>query len=262
MARGVWTELVRSWKVTDRPGSFLRCAIDAFLYRLLRIAPIGEGRLRTIRFRDGGSITYRLNRGDIRAVSETWMNRDYELPFSPEAPRLLVDLGANIGATGCWLARRYGCERVIAVEPDPGNAALARRNFAANGIPAEVHDAAVGPASGTAFFAEARESTLGRLAESGRQIRVLDLPGLIGSDRVDLMKVDSEGAEGELFGTSAAWLAQVRGIIAELHPDYCDSSGVVSVLTEAGFEYRRLASNHPGPKGTEFMAAFWRADAT
>jgi alpha-maltose-1-phosphate synthase len=257
MAIGIWMNLSRGWRATTA-RSFARWFVDTFMYRVLAVAPIGVDRLRTIHFRDGGVITYRLNRGDVRTIAETWMNRAYELPFIVERPRVILDLGANIGATSIWLARRYGCERVIAVEPVPANAALARRNLAANGVPGEVHEAVVGPGEGIAHFADSPESTLGRLADQGREVRVVTVPALIDAEQIDLMKMDIEGAEAALLAGRPPWLGQVRLIVAEIHPQFADADRVVRTLEEAGFDCHLLADDHVGPKGAEFMAAFVR----
>jgi FkbM family methyltransferase len=53
-----------------------------------------------------------------------WFDEVYRLPFD-EPSGTLLDLGANIGLTSVWLAKKYQIERVIAVEPDRTNAILA-----------------------------------------------------------------------------------------------------------------------------------------
>lgn len=259
-ARAIWINISAGRRVTAGAGSFLRWLIDTFLYRVLGFVSFGGRRLRTIRFREGGNVTYRLNRGDFRAVAETWMTRAYELPFPIERPKLIVDLGANIGVTATWLALRYGCDHLIAVEPVPDNAALARRNLAANRIPAAVHEGVVGAPGATAHFSESEASTEGRVAEQGRVVRVLSLGEIIGQEPVDLMKMDIEGAEEGLLVPPPAWLDQVRLIVAELHPQFADVNAVVRSLEAAGFEYRRLETDHFGPKGSEFTAIFIRPE--
>jgi FkbM family methyltransferase len=243
--------------MADAP-SMARWVIDVLLYRVLAIRSFGGQRLRTVRFRDGGEITYRLNRGDIRAVAETWMTRAYELPFEVPSPRLIVDFGANIGVTATWLALRYGCERVVAVEPVSENATLARRNLCRNGIRAEVHEGVIGATGDVAHFAASQDSTVGRIAEEGLEVMVLSPDQLIGENEVGLMKIDIEGAEFELLNGAPAWLDRVQLVVAELHPQFADISRVVRAMNDAGFQYERLPIDHIGPKGVEFMASFRR----
>lgn len=64
---------------------------------------------------------------------------------------LILDLGANIGATALSLAVHFPEARVIAIEPHEGNADLARRNTA--GLDVEVRVAAIGAKAGEARIA-------------------------------------------------------------------------------------------------------------
>jgi FkbM family methyltransferase len=64
----------------------------------------------------------------------------------------MIDAGANIGFSSVYLACRWGATRIVAVEPDPENAELLRRNLAQNGVEAEVIEAAVGAEDGEASF--------------------------------------------------------------------------------------------------------------
>lgn len=259
-ALAIWLNWSRGWRMTSGIKSFLRWAVDTLLYRIMAVIPIAGVRVRTIRLRGGCVLSYRLSRADFRTVAETWLTGFYELPFAIEPPRLVVDLGANIGATATWLVMRYGCDRLIAVEPVPANAALARRNLAANGVNAEVHEAAVGAREGTAYFDDSGESTEGRLADRGREVRVLTVPELIGREQVDLMKMDIEGAEAEVIAGEPGWLRQVRVLITELHPQFADTDRILETLKHAGFEYRRLPGDPHTPDGPEFMAVFSRPE--
>jgi FkbM family methyltransferase len=221
------------------PRSLATYVCDVLLLRVLRFVPaLGGERLRTIRLRDGTVLTYRGNRGDIRAVAEVWVQEVYRLPVAAPQVRTLVDLGANIGFASLWIARRYGCERVVAVEPDPDNARIAGLNLARNGIAAEVVNAAVGPVEGTARFARSRDSMLGRLDAGGEvQVRVMSPAAVLArlDGGADLLKLDIEGAEEALARADTAWLDGVRLIIGELHPLTSDAQLVVRALAERGF---------------------------
>jgi FkbM family methyltransferase len=239
--RDVGHELRGGFQLTADVPSFLRFTSDVFLSRLLgRVTLPNADRDRAIRVRGGVELHYRLNRGDMQSIREVWIDEVYRLPFDL-APKLLVDLGANIGLTSVWLARRYGCRTVIAVEPSPENARLARLNLARNDIAAEVVEAAVGPHDGTAFFAEDRDSNLGHLASAGREVRVVSMDALLSrlphGSEVDLVKMDIEGGEGPLMRENLSWLARVHSIIAELHPTVIDSPALIRSLESQGFRY-------------------------
>jgi FkbM family methyltransferase len=259
--KGIRINLVRGWQETSGLRSFLQWVLDIFLYRIMAVIPIAGERLRTIRLEGGVALSYRRTRSDFRTVAETWMTRVYDLPFAIDPPRLIVDLGANIGSTSTWLALRYGCQRLIAVEPIPENATLARLNLAANGIAAEVHEAAVGATEGTAYFDDSGDSMEGHLADHGREVRVTTVPSLIGSEQVDLMKIDIEGAEGEVIGQDPTWLSQVRLVVAELHPHLADTDDVVRTMDAAGFECQRLPGDPDSVSGPAYLAVFRRPES-
>ena len=102
--------------------------------------------------RDGTRLTYRRNRGDIQAIREIWLDEVYSPPREAQGLPNVVDLGANIGFTSVYLARRLRPACIVAVEPDPENARILRRNLEQNDIHSIVIEAAVGPYDGTTGF--------------------------------------------------------------------------------------------------------------
>lgn len=229
------------------------------MFRVLFVWPglAAKPRLRTVQL-DGASITYRLNRGDIQGIREVWFEEAYRVPFGP-VPRAVLDLGANIGLTSVWLARRYGCERVVGVEPDPSNVKLARRNLQDNGVDGVIIEAAIGPVDGTADFALARSSNVGALATlAAHDTLEVDLITpqtalrIAGLTFVDLCKLDIEGGEGPLLLTGdGSWLRSVRSILAELHDETVDVPKVIAAIEAGGL--RHFPAGFAGRK-TEFFA--------
>ena len=55
---------------------------------------------------------------------------------------------------------------------------------------------------------------------------------------IDLVKLDIEGGEEKLVEGDLRWLAQVRRIIAELHPSIVDTDKVIDVFQKAGLHYQ------------------------
>jgi len=260
-AGGLLRELRGAARIASDLRSLVRLSLDVILFRLLRVADLpGKDRERTIALRDGVRITYRLNRGDIQSIREVWMQDAYRLPFELH-PTVLIDLGANIGLTSVWLSRRYGCTRVVAVEPSPSNARLARTNLAANGIDAEVLEAAVGPRDGSAFLEEGSESNLNRLGAAGRSVRMLSMETVLSKlppgTRADLVKMDIEGAEESVIDGDLTWLDRVTAIVLELHlsPSGCDA--LIARMERKGFRFLRLGEAFP-----ESVTAFIRTEMT
>jgi FkbM family methyltransferase len=256
--RGVQLMLRGALHLASDRRSMAQLIFDTFMYRLLRVTDIGRGRLRTVRLLGGVTLTYRCNRGDILTVVETWMTDAYRVPVEVRPGGVILDLGANIGVTGVFLAQRYSPAAYIAVEPVPSNAALARKNLLQNAVPARVIEAAIGPEDGHVSFAESDVSTLGHAAVSGRSVPVVTVdhalqdvdPGL----RIALLKMDIEGGEEALFDGPTGWLERVDCIVAEIHPDHCCVDRMLARLSAAGFVEHRLPRGDPA--GREYMSCF------
>lgn len=242
------SELSGAWRVTEDLGSFGRIAGDFLLFRVLSVVKLPTANQeRTVRLRGDVALTYRLNRGDIQSFREVWLDDSYLLPFSVE-PRTLVDLGANIGLTSLWLAKRYHAERVIAVEASPDNARLVQKNLEQNGIVAEVIAAAVGPRDGTVRFNLHENSNQGMIHPDGAEVPMVSMATVLArvpNRPVDLLKMDIEGGEQALLDGDLAWLDRIAAIIAEFHPLLVDYPALTSKLEREGFRYIPANSAHP-----------------
>jgi FkbM family methyltransferase len=248
----VFPNLIQEWRASVRlcadSRSALRLGLDFALSRFLILSLKNRvGPVRKIRFKGGIGLCYRLNKGDLHSIREVWFDEAYRLPFDAPSGALL-DLGANIGLTSVWLAKNYSFSRVIAVEPDPNNASLVRRNLEINGINGEALEAAIGPHEGVAKFEVNRSSNLGRVSETGVPVKMTTVAAILEKSacaRFGLVKIDIEGGEQALFDGPTDWLASVDAIITELHPALVDCSRIVEAISSHGFHYIRSNSVFP-----------------
>jgi hypothetical protein len=89
------------------------------------------------------------------------------------------------------------------------------------------------------------------------ELQVVTMPRLlelVSSERVDLVKVDIEGAEQEVFESCAAWIGRVRQLVVECHLPY-DAEALRAALVGAGAE---LASFQAGPEQFGYQIAVAR----
>ena len=236
--------LMRDLRASVRFGadakSRFRLSTDFVLSRCIPLIPMRErNRVREVRLRADVKIQYRLNKGDLHSIREIWFEDDYRLPFESSCG-VLLDLGANIGMASVWLAKMYAFTQVIAVEPDPKNAALVRNNLELNGILGQVLEAAIGPREGTARFEFSDFSNLGRLSEDGSSVQMLSVDAIVKKfavTRFALIKIDIEGGEQALFDGPTEWLANTDAIIMELHPNVVDCPRLTSLVSSHGFRY-------------------------
>ncbi|HEX8694927.1 MAG TPA: FkbM family methyltransferase [Longimicrobium sp.] len=190
-----------------------------------------------------------------------------------------VDVGANWGYFTLLAAHRVGpAGRVVALEPDPRLFALLRANLAANGIgwaaalPVAAADragtltlAGHDPAGGNWGLSSLVAGAAGaeRFEVEGRAIDgVLDE---LGTERVDLLKMDIEGAEELALVGMAAGLARgrYRRVLVELHPGLHPRGAALADDVAAAFAragYRGWSLDH-SPAATRRAAYARRPDA-
>jgi FkbM family methyltransferase len=153
--------------------------------------------------------------------------------------RWILDLGGNVGLASAYFHRLWPGARFVVVEPDPHNARTAGKTLAplVSRGQAFVHRGFIGGtervariersgARGSNEFRLGADSTAGGPGQEAGPISsdetapVMTVPSLLRAHdvpRIDLLKCDIEGAEGELFENCREWINKVRFIVAELH---------------------------------------------
>ena len=158
---------------------------------------------------------------DVTVFEKIFLGLEYELPF-PLSPRRIVDAGAHVGLASRFFAQRYPDSRIIALEPMESNLAVLRQN-AATCPQIEVMPGALWgrPATLSGSDAQSWSHAMSEAPTQGPTIRGFTVPEILrhtGWDHIDLLKVDVEGAEREVFCDEAqAWLPRVGAIAIELH---------------------------------------------
>ena len=159
--------------------------------------------------------------------------------------RTIVDAGANIGLASAYLLWKSPSARVVALEPDPVNYDLCVRNLAAFGERAvvlraglwsrpcriEVEAENLGTWASTTAPVEGRGG-----ADAIDGFDVATLMDRHGMETVDLLKIDIEGAEREVFSADdLSWLDRVGCIQIELEPESRES--FFRAVAGHGFEF-------------------------
>jgi FkbM family methyltransferase len=145
---------------------------------------------------------------------------------------LIVDCGANIGASSVWFKMKYPAASVIAVEPSPDNAEMMRKNFLAFAeiVPLEV---GIGPESGTMFLEDDGGGAWGYKTvshETPTRIQIKTVEDLLNDyaserDVPFILKIDIEGAEQALFEGPLGAISKFPIIIFESHDFFLPGKG-------------------------------------
>jgi FkbM family methyltransferase len=180
----------------------------------------------------------RMKTSDELAFVEVVLDHAYrfDLPFTPH---VIIDAGANIGVASIYFANRYPEAKIFAIEPEPANYALLVKNVRRYPSIVPVHaalwnhdgeisvslpDPSTGAVGNWAFFTHEGEGIRVRALRMESLLKELDI------DTVDLVKIDIEGSEIEVF-ESADWVNRVRALAVETHDEL--RPGCTAAVTSA-----------------------------
>jgi FkbM family methyltransferase len=160
----------------------------------------------------------------------------------------VIDLGANIGLASRYFADHFPNCKILAVEPNPSTYGVLQLNVAhlvANGRCRTLRAAVWGSektlAGGAVDYPDhfsafaVHETTDASGEESIPGWTMSRIIAHSGFERVDLLKVDIEGAEVELFKGNVDWLQQVRTIAIEFHDNSREECRFDDLMKEYGF---------------------------
>jgi len=223
-------------RILTRPRAFLRSFRKVGLWSTLRLVAIRFGsRDRIYRLRvpqwphsvhvRGGMST------DSASLYEILVRGEYDLVEGLDSPKSVIDGGANIGLAALYFLIRYPSAHTISVEPFPDSIELCRKNLDPYADRATILHGAIWPDEGSVCLDPRAEDWLNqvRRARPGEDgsVKALTMKSLVSMSggSVDLLKLDVEGSEKEIFASGTEeWLPNVRNIVIELHdPDCADS---------------------------------------
>ena len=195
-------------------------------------------------------IRLRAATSDVDVFEQVFLLGDYDIRY-PADPKLIIDGGANIGLASAFFANRFPSAKIVAVEPEETNFKMLIDNV--RGYPnveclraglwneptsLRVKDIGLGE---WGFITEPNpgRAGIGSVTVGG----LLDGSGL---PEIDILKLDIEGAEKEVFSRGyQGWIRKVRMLVIELHDRFkpgC-SAALDDAVKDLGFRRDRLREN-------------------
>lgn len=182
-----------------------------------------------------GSVYVRPSESDLATFRQVFAYGDYDLGESSAATQrlrdcyqaildsgktpIIVDAGANVGAASLWFGSRFSSAVIVAIEPEPGNAAILRRNL--DGRPGVViMECGIAAESGFAAVINEGQGWAARTvrAPSGTPlVTVSEACRSVTNGALFIVKVDIEGFEKDLFSGNVDWLDEAEMVIIEPH---------------------------------------------
>ncbi len=173
----------------------------------------------------GAPMILRARSSDKPAFEQVFVVQAYDTSFIGFRPETIIDGGANSGFTTRFFANRYPWARIFAIEPEASNFELLVRNTRHLNSVVPIRAALWNRPTALKIpnpldekWAFRVQQGTGGDASDIRAVTVSELIARAGSTRVDILKLDIEGAEQDLFESDYdSWLGRVNAIVIELH---------------------------------------------
>jgi FkbM family methyltransferase len=173
----------------------------------------------------------RVPTSDVATYEQIFINQ--ECKFLVEAPpKVIIDAGANIGLASIYFANKYPSAQIIAIEPEESNFALLRNNVAPYSTIVPIQAALwnkvgeislVDPGLGKwGFMTQEQNTSEAKFGVTCHKVTAITIEKVIHDfklDKIDILKIDIEGAEKEVFTDTSPWIEKVDTLIIELHED-------------------------------------------
>jgi FkbM family methyltransferase len=183
----------------------------------------------------------RAGTSDLYMFEEVFIEGEYDLP-TPLDPKTIIDVGANVGFASVWFANRYPNARIVAVEPDASNVEMLRKNVAPYPN-VQVVQGALWYENTTLALDDNGDKSGIRVREGAGGVRAFTLRDLLAeakATRADILKLDIEGAEKEVFERDASWLDAVGVLMIELHDRFKPGCSKALYTALGNHDFREL----------------------
>jgi len=198
-------------------------------------------------------IILRKNTSDFLVLNQVIFQNEYS-PLNDlvlehgykENIKVIVDAGANIGLSALYFSSLFPNATVYAIEPSRGNFLILLENIEAN-------DLKVVPLNNALLSSKGRVKSINTFRDrrdwSTQVVRsdsegdtdaiaLLDLIEDFDLDEIDILKMDIEGHEVELFGSEEflTVLERIKFIAIEIHEEKADRIAIINILQAKGYK--------------------------
>jgi FkbM family methyltransferase len=176
------------------------------------------------------TIFLRNHTSDVLVYTEIIERNEYDFSVRNE-PKYIIDAGANIGMASIYFANKYKKAKIIAIEPEEENFKLLKLNTENYSNITTIKGALWDRIGEISLFdtgsdnygfmvgtnVHALKPTTKMIKHLTRAVTVEEIMKLFNIEYIDIIKIDIEGSEKEVFYSCENWIHKTRCIIVELH---------------------------------------------
>ncbi len=169
-------------------------------------------------------VSLRSNSSDIKVFREVFLFEDYAINLTKK-PTVIIDGGGNIGLSDIYFSVKFPNAKIIVVEPDLENFDALKINVNENSNIIPLHSALWCKSTYLRIINSEDDEWTFQVNECDKEAKgafwafsIYDLMNKYGLEHIDLLKLDVEGSEKEIFEYNyEQWLSKTDAIIIELH---------------------------------------------
>lgn len=182
-----------------------------------------------IKVSKGRKVFLRNRTSDLPVFRQVFMNGEYDFHIPIAEPKVIVDVGSNIGLFTIFMMRKYPVATYICLEPQPQNYDQLMKNVTEEKNVFLLRKALWKDNNGVLIgvdpkFGEWGASISG--SDNRQKVETITMNEIFrrfNLDKIDILKIDIEGSERFVFEHDVDWLRKVKVLIIELH-DFLDEN--------------------------------------
>jgi FkbM family methyltransferase len=176
-------------------------------------------------FETHGKMKIRFPGSDILVFHQIFIEENYNFFPRGFVPSTIIDAGANVGYSSIWFSEKFKNAKIIAIEPEEENFEMLLSNTA-NRKSIKCLKSALWSQDKKIFIKDKSVNswsfeTTEKANKNSLKINGISIPSILNMynlDKVSILKIDIEGAEGELFSNGYnEWIDKVECIMIETH---------------------------------------------
>jgi FkbM family methyltransferase len=226
-------------------NNIVKLILNVNFYILTKLIFLSTFKKRGVTKFKGYKVKYTDGKSLVGMFHEIFYLEHYKFESKSNNP-IIIDCGANIGLSVLYFNSILKNSRIIAFEADPSISSILNENLTNNNCKAEIVQKAVWITNNEKLSFSSSGADAGTLFSNNNTIDVISvrLKDVLESfNKIELLKIDIEGAEVEVIKDCQESLKHVDKVFIEYH-SFSDSKQeldeILSIMTRTGFRYKVL----------------------